>query len=340
MTSDPFGSPAGTGEIQRDQYGRYKLPDPVTGKPRVWTRATTWADTIAERFALNQWGGRMAAKGLAMRPDLLALAAATPLTDSATLNKLVEQAKEAAGSKEKANLGTAVHGFTEKVDQGGDLADIPEPWRGDVQAYAEAMNGSGYEAVPEYVERVCVVPELGVAGTFDRLLIRHPHESEMNETRSYGPQFLIGDLKTGANVHYAWGEIAVQLSLYAHATHLWDPVKGEYSPMPEVDQERAIVMHLPVGKRACTLYEIDIRAGWEAAKLCGVVREYRKNKKLAVPLLEHRAGVEIIDWAQRLRDASSRDELSSIWRDATARGDWTQALENLGKQQLVRFPSG
>lgn len=333
MTSDPFGTPGGTGEIQRDQYGRYKLPDPVTGKPRVWTRATTWADTIAERFALNQWGGRMAAKGLAMRPDLLALAAATPLTDSATLNKLVEQAKEAAGAKEKANLGTAVHGFTEKVDQGGSLDDVPEPWRGDVQAYAEAMNGSGYEVDPQYVERVCVVPELGVAGTFDRLLFE-------SRTQIKTPKvYTTGDLKTGANVHYAWGEIAVQLSLYAHATHLWDPVKGEYSPMPEVRQDVAIVMHLPVGSRKCTLYEIDIEAGWEAAKLCGVVREYRKNKKLAVPFLEHVAGAEFIDWAQRIREASSRDDLSAIWQQATTRGEWTEALEKLGQAQLVRFPS-
>lgn len=336
MTADPFTSPGGTGEIQRDQYGRYKLPDPETGAPRVWTRATTWADTIAERFALNQWGGRMAAKGLTLRPDLLALAAATPLSDSKTLNKIVEQAKEAAGSKEKANLGTAVHGFTEKIDQGGSLDEVPEPWRSDVQAYAEAMSSSGYAADPQFVERVCVVPELGVAGTFDRLLFQPDSRPEASAAEIL---YTVGDLKTGANVHYAWSEIAVQLAIYSRATYLWDPVKGEYSPMPEVRQDKAIVMHLPVGSRKCTLYEIDIEAGWEAAKLCGIVRAYRKHKKLAVPFLEHVAGAEFIDWAQRIREASSRDDLSAIWQQATTRGEWTEALEKLGQAQLVRFPS-
>jgi hypothetical protein len=40
-------------------------------------------------------------------------------------------------------------------------------------------------------------------------------------------------------------------------------------------------MHLPVGKATCTLYEVDIAAGWEAVQLAVAVREWRKRNDLA-----------------------------------------------------------
>jgi len=65
-------------EPSRDHYGRYLLPDPATGEERAWTRATTWARTLSDMTGLHKWECRMVARGITLRPDLYALAAAAP----------------------------------------------------------------------------------------------------------------------------------------------------------------------------------------------------------------------------------------------------------------------
>jgi hypothetical protein len=76
-------------------------------------------------------------------------------------------------------------------------------------------------------------------------------------------------------------EIALQLAIYSRATHWYDPTSGQLHPMPNVDQDKALVMHLPVGKATCTLYEVDIAAGWDAVQLALDVRAWRQRKDLA-----------------------------------------------------------
>jgi len=51
--------------------------------------------------------------------------------------------------------------------------------------------------------------------------------------------------------------------------------------MIEVNQEQALVVHLPAGEGRCTLYLVDIAAGWEMAQVCGAVREWRARRDLA-----------------------------------------------------------
>jgi hypothetical protein len=252
---------------RRDRWGRYILPDPTTGKDQPWTRATTWASTVSDTYGLTKWKMRMTAKGVATRRDLLALAASLPLSEKDQLDKLTDQAVEAAGGSSSANLGTALHAFTAQVDS-GEYPEIPEPWNRDIDAYVEALRAVGIETLPMGVERIVVVPKLGVAGTFDRIV-------------RLGDSYYIADVKTGADLSFAWNEIAVQLALYAHGEAMWNG--KNYEPLPVVDRERAIVIHLPVGQARCDLYWIDIAAGWETAHLCGAVREWRKRKDLTTP---------------------------------------------------------
>ncbi len=255
-------------EPRRDRWGRYRLPDPQTGEQKSWTRATTWASSVADTYGLTKWKLRMAAKGVATRRDLIALASSLSVTeDKDALDRLAEQAIEHVGGT-AANLGTALHAFTEQVD-GGEHPEIPEPWDRDIAAYRQMLDAAGIETIPRYIERIVVVPELGVAGTLDRVV-------------RLGGKHYIADVKTGADLKFSWGEIAIQLALYAHAEAMWD---GEdYEPWPVVDRERAIVFHLPVGQARCDLYWVDIAAGWEAAQLCGAVRAWRTRKDLAAPL--------------------------------------------------------
>lgn len=250
-------------EPERDRWGRYVLPDPETGEKRSWTRATTFAKSVAETSALTKWQCRMVAKGVATRPDLYALAASTDVGNKAKLDKIAEDAKDAVAASSGANLGTALHAFTEQVDAGQAVA-VPKPWDADIEAYRVKMRQAGIQVDPKHIERIVVVPELGVAGTLDRIVI---------------PPARIGDVKTGKDLSYSWGEIAIQLALYAHAAAMWDD--GAYLPMPDVDQDTALVVHLPVGKARCDLYEVDIAAGWQAALMCRDVRAWRARRDLA-----------------------------------------------------------
>lgn len=262
-------------EPKRDHFGRYLIPDPKTGKEFAYTRATTFASTIADTFALTNWKVRMTAVGLARRKDLLAGVAAVSHPDSQAgkkrIDELCEAAKEHAGSSQRATLGTALHAFLETLDGGGKIESIPDPWEKDVEAYYYALSRHQVLISPNYIERICVLPRIGVAGTLDRLA-------------QIGDKRYIFDIKTGSDLKHSWTEIAIQLGIYAHAETIYDAADGKHHKMPRVDQKQAIVAHLPAGEARCQLYFVDIDLGWRTSSICAAVREWRKRKDLAAPI--------------------------------------------------------
>jgi hypothetical protein len=256
-----------TDDVKRDRYGRYLLPDPETGKETSWMRATTFAGTLDDSYGLTAWKLRHAVYGVSQRPDLTALAqSADPDQDKKQLDELVEKALTVAGSDARSNLGTALHKFTERLDR-GEKFRIPPEYAADLAAYHKVKELGKIETRPDFIERIMITPELGVAGTTDRIV------------RVEG-RVIIADLKTGTDLKYAWGKIAIQLAIYAHATALWNPDTGKFEAMPKVDQAEGLVIHVPAGEGRAELVWVDLVAGWEAAQLCKRVREYRKNKKL------------------------------------------------------------
>jgi hypothetical protein len=323
--------------------GRYYLPHPDSGRETGWTRASTFAKTIADNYILNLWGRRMSIKGVSLRPDLLALTAATPLTDRDTLNDIAERAADFAGAKVGAALGTALHGFTEQHDR-GEKVTAPDQYRPDLAAYVRALAEHGVEVVSEYIERVIIVPRFGVAGRLDRVFrVVRDCRVELPGVEPFtlsAGQLILGDLKTGRDLSYGWGEIGIQLALYANATALWNETTEEYEPPPDIDKRVAVVVHLPVGEAKCTLFDLNIQMGWEAATLCEQVRAWRRERGLAVARLkvsaELAAGQTITDvedpagWAVRIDTARTVADLSSIWSEAFHRGQWTDELQARG----------
>lgn len=271
-------------EPHQDRLGRYdEIPDPVTGKKRYWTRATTFAKTWTDKFALEQWSQRQVALGLSQRPDLVlyvaGLAANDPEGSAANKKKvqeLCEQAQEYAKAKFGANVGSGLHGITEALDSGRPVGYIPPPYDRDIAAYQKAM--AGVEISRNYIETIGLVLELGVAGTMDRLV-------RFKQSRLP----MIGDLKTTPKIGFGWIEISIQLALYAHASYVWDEPTHQHREMLPVDQERALVIHLPAREARCQLYIVDIKTGWEFAQLARTVRECRNHKNLAQPLLREEA---------------------------------------------------
>jgi hypothetical protein len=263
-------APAPRPEPKRDRWSRYLIPDPITGEEKSWIRATTWAAALGEAFALTNYKLRKAALGFAMRPELMVGVAAILDPESKdggrALDVLINRAQEQAGADERKTLGTALHSFCEAVDTGRRI-QIPAPFNADIAAYQRRMRGIKVSA--NYIERIGLVHELGVAGTMDRLVRFPGYELPM-----------VADVKTGKKKNLNWMEITIQLALYANLTSLWDPVLEHHRKMVEVDRERALVIHLPAAEATCELYLIDVKAGWEMALECGRVRAFRARKDL------------------------------------------------------------
>ena len=264
-----------TPEPKRDRYGRYLITPAAGGKATAHTRATTIAKTLSDQGSLIGWKQRMTALGLAARPDLMAQVQAADSDDRKTLNRLVDDAAEAGGASARANLGTALHSFVEQINHGRDVT-IPAEWQSTIDAYRRSLADHGLEVVAGLVERIVVLPvePTPIAGTFD-LAVMHPSWDRPR----------IADLKTGSSVNYGVGEWAVQLAIYAHAETMWSPADDTHTPMPDVDPDRAVIFHAPAGDGTCTVYDLDIAAGWPQVQVCLDVRDWRKRgRKLLEPM--------------------------------------------------------
>lgn len=355
-SSDPEGGDgAYSFDGKPDRWKRYRLPHPETGKADGFTRATTFAKSISDTYALSMWGLRMGGKGLTMRPDLMMRVASTDIDDKETLNNLMEEAKNAAGAKVGANLGTALHAFSEAVDRGED-PNIPPPYQPHMKAYTALLRKFNLKVLD--IERVVLCTEYdggpaggrGVAGTLDRIaeFTKDTPVSLPGGGSYVFPKgaIVILDLKTGKDLSYGWLEIAVQLATYARAKVRFDKQNKVWLPMPEgMNLDVALVVHLPataMGEKVkAEMYAIDIMAGHEIAALCTQVREARKRKDLATLLAvveEPSDEIRVIDGVQtigitpemiaetdgvrpptlleRVDTARTEDELTAIWWDA------------------------
>jgi len=242
--------------------------NPTTGRKvghRYYTRVTTYADALSEQYQLTAWKLRRLALGLGQRADYVRLAASYTDhdRDRDDLDELVGKALEAAGPN-AADLGTALHSLTERVDRDEDLGTPPDEVLPDLAAYtviaAEAIRY-------RYREARTVCDQLECAGTPDG----HAHLAERCPA-GCGPEVLhIIDTKTG-QIRYP-GKMSTQLAIYAHSD-LYDPRTGERTPI-EVCRKWGAIVHLPVERGEAALFWIDLEHGWRGAELAGPVREWR-----------------------------------------------------------------
>ncbi len=354
LTDDPFARPAPATSGQPDsndliKNGRYYIPDPDGGaKFRYFTRATTFAKTIADTYRLGLWKERMVGFGLLQSDDLMAQLALTSMDDRDKANRICEEAKERAGAKTRANLGTAVHEFSERIDRGGmTVEQVPKTWRPDLAAYVAAFAELGLEIVTDeegdaMIERTVYEATYGIVGTLDRVVratrdldIRMP-SGEVRTIKA--GTVLIFDLKTGRDLEYGWGEITIQLAVYANAAKVFDKVTRTYSPFMECDRDVALVLHLPVGEGRATVYAVDIAEGWKAAWLVQQVRNWRRVKNLATPIVVAESSGEVTgssartrnpEWAERVAAAVTISQLRLIQIEAKRADAWTIELERL-----------
>ena len=270
-TTDPFAELGP--QLQRDRYGRPLVTPPDGGKPVPYTRCTTFVSATEDTYNLSLWSQRQVAVGLASRPDLIGLVAASK-HDKKALNDVVKQAHDAAASDSAANTGTAIHQFAEQLDRGQiALADVPEQYRDDLAAYLDVTAGWTHRHIEEFM----VLDEFKIGGTPDRL-------SVLPDGR-----LVVADIKTGG-IDFGMGKIAGQIAAYAHSL-LYDIGTGMRHPI-EVDRKTGIVIHVPAGTGTARLVEVDLEAGWDNVQLCAQVREWRARKNLARDYINPVAGMQ------------------------------------------------
>lgn len=260
-------------KTRRDRWGRYLVLPPGALKPIGYTRATTVAKALDDTSSLMAWGERMTAIGLSQRPDLLAEIALAG-DDKTKLNAICTRAKEHGGATVRRDLGTSLH---KVLEDSFNIVDYQPPLQfvADVQAVHNQLRNAGLTVVAGMTERIVVLDEFQIAGTFDLLL------------QDSKGQLFIADIKTGSSVEYGALAFAIQLGLYSRADNLY--IQGDMpdgstdlrQPMPAVDQNTAIIVHVEPGSGICTLHELQLH--WELCEMAIEVRAAQKMRNLIKP---------------------------------------------------------
>lgn len=351
-------------------------PENMAGGPVPWTRVTTLASAIDDMYNLQQWQMRMVAHGIGKRADLYAMAAVLdPDSDKKELQEICTDALKAAGADEGRHLGTALHGFTQRYDIGRLagrarselLAEVPVEWRAHVERYADLMVEHALDVEPDSIEALVVNKVSNTAGRIDRRVRRGMYKSHILDLKTekgdfeYSARRICVQLWCYATSPWQWDP----------ATRTYS------APRSQVDTETAYVLHLPATEHPdrAALWTVDLRPGADAVRLAIDVRAWRQRKGLMSPVkpagspppapptltalpvqntllsalyaaqeastvpepqsdpVASAQGV----WLARINAATRREDLSAIWRAASAVGEWTPELEAAGKERLAEM---
>lgn len=266
-------------KVPRDRYDRPLILIPGADKPVPYTRCTTFVDCIEDKSSLARWGKRMVVVGASHAPRLVGDAARHDPHDPAgkqALNRIADQLAQIAGAHDKREKGTRLHALSEFVDRGEALPPSTPGELADMTAYKSAT----LTLDVMHIERLVVVDHLKVAGTPDRIC---SYDGPGPDGRPLAAN-LITDLKTGS-VDYGTLKMAMQLAVYSRG-QFYDHTTGIRSPLPAVHQEWGLVIHLLASAAACTVYWIDLAAGWQAVQVAAQVRTLRTRRRLLTPLHE------------------------------------------------------
>lgn len=278
-------------EPRRDRWGRYLVVPPDGGKPKGYRRVTTVAKMLDSSDSLIPWASCATMVGALRRPGLMArwqsLIATHPDPWYATedskreAKRLVEECKVAGGSSDRADMGTALHSIIELIGKTGQVPVGLQPaMAADIDAWQQMLVDTGITFTPSLLEPIVVLDAHEVAGKADMLEAHIPGLDAP----------VVGDVKTGADLTYAWRSITVQLAGYAHADNVYvqgaaaDGSEDQRLPMPPISREHGVVFHLPAGTATCTPYVIPLPIGWTKFQQSLAVDAWRKQKGLAVPL--------------------------------------------------------
>lgn len=271
-----FGDDRATAGPQTyDRYGRYQLDADGQGlKP--YTRATTVAKTLEDEYHLSEWKARCAARGVALRDDLVARAKATPVEDKRVWKEILAEAEVVNAGGAKRNMGSAFHEFHERVPtMSPEEFEAQHPLiKATYAKYHAALQQCGIEEI--LTEVTLVNTKIGSAGKADGI------------ARLRDGRYVIIDRKSGRITEYPHSACQ-QLAIYANADVMitYDENGATVRhPVPPLDKHMALVLDVTIGDEQTAnvaVYELDIWSGWAAALLACNVRRWRNRRDLVTP---------------------------------------------------------
>lgn len=338
----------------RDRYDRpllvpseWRAADPLVRLARgdekrhpgklPYTRASSFANYVADHSAIDTWQKRSLTKGMGEREDLAALAAGLPpiisntrdkagmskderRQDDATnkaLDEIAEEAMKHANRDFKANWGTAIHSFT---DPGGGT-EVPARMKADVDSWWKAALGWTFHGTETFVQN----DTYQSAGSFDHL-ISIPWLPELGR--------IIVDKKTGL-LHP--DQFSIQQTVYATGVP-YDVTTDEREQWPDgiaPNQDVAIIAHVPLGLGRTDLYFVDLTAGRVGCEAATAVRSYRQRRDadLMWPFDPQAAGRQHV--GSLVAVADSPETMRAIFEEY--RVLWNADLKALAQQRIAHL---
>jgi hypothetical protein len=313
-------------EVRRESGYPMLIPRGLesTGQRVRYTRASGLADFISEQEFFHRWEMRYLAMGIARNPDLAGMAAvetyntgvlhpafgSQKTASGRRLDDIIYKALDREGIHEKADWGTAVHGFTEP---GAPAVPVWEgPWGAmgpDVASFEEWNNAYGVHIID--TERFIANDAIMGAGTFDHTVEVPGHPLLTGH--------VISDKKTGKYEPHHW---AIQLAVYANGEP-YEPDDTRPGWPGEVNRKWGLVWQIREGKTVGHI--VDLEAGWEAAQRAAWVRDYDSRTDLASPF-------KPATFDMRLAACQDRDSLARLWHstdDEALRDRVTQKARSL-----------
>lgn len=292
FADDLFSQPPGRPQEERDQWKRRVIAHPYTGERVPWTSVSTFLGALKDSEGLIRWTARMVVTGLGMDEALWVRAAGTEPGDVRALDQIAEDAKRGAGAFRGANLGTAMHGFQERIDRGIDPR-VPTRYASDVEAYRAEMTRQALTSDEKYLERFVLIPKYQLIGRIDGAFWRLGEPGSVSpDTTSRANELHLADRKTKQSKK-SWYEEACQLGLYSLATHFYDPETNTTEPIiPTLahmvsddgpigrpwNMNAGIIIHAPAGSGTAQTYWANLRLGRQVAEVAHALRVLRAGK--------------------------------------------------------------
>jgi hypothetical protein len=238
-----------------------------------YRRPSGYAKNLDDENALVDWRIWKAMQGVAHSRALAAEVNSTREDDRPAKKVLREKAMDKGAANESADMGTALHAMTVRVEDGDDDFEIPDQYADDLLEFVSTLGA--YGLVSSYSEIHMVNDPFRAAGTADRIFTTRYRLIPPDGVPIEPGELVLGDIKTGKSLDFSAPGFCVQTAIYATGV-FYDIVTERRMPTPAINNRWTILIHLPVGKASCTLHWCSIEVGLHGAWLAHEVKEWQR----------------------------------------------------------------
>jgi hypothetical protein len=268
--------------VQRETgSNRPMIIRPGKTKSEPYLRASEVHRLVEDKYGLNIWQQDRIGKVVATNPALRAEwekvdveAKGQAFWERKALRERTIRSYTAGRPYDRsaAAKGTRFHSITDKSDSGV-LFDLDSDFADDLGVYHHVLNKAGLTILAS--ERFVVQDELGIAGTFDKLVYT---ELSTPDGVLAGP--VIADLKTG-KVKGKELDFGMQMAVYANSVYYDNGERTEFS----VNKKWGMIIHLPLGSNQAELFWVNINQCYEVVKAAIIVKEQRAPKMISAGVI-------------------------------------------------------